>query len=340
MTRIKDIARLICVALIVCVAQIGSTQADPFTASYTDGGSWNTIYAQGFNPSVNDGGSGHVDGDDDVVSLTRFQFFKSGSVDSATNIRLAILNNYSMNLDTLTTDSPELEGLSTNVIASTTSLAEGAPITFDFDGVNLTYGSANYYAAVYVNVGAEVDGVAPLTPVLVSSLVADYVEDPPAGSGIWKPETNYGDPDPSDPIDWLLAVSNYHHTDESGTFFDSWQYYADADFIASFDTTFASGLPGDYNENGVVDAADYTTWRDAREAGLTSLPNRNPLYEGVPYEADFEFWRAHYGESLGPGSGAAAGVASHAVPEPASAVLALLGGVAACWCTRKRSRVR
>lgn len=335
MTRTHFVTTCFLVAPIICWAFAESLQANPYTASYTDGGSWNTIYAQGFNPAVNDGGSGHVDGDDDIVSLSRFQFFKSGTADSATNIRLAILNNYFTDLNTLTTASAELEGLSTNTIPDTASLAEGDPITFFFDGVNLTYSSANYYTAVYVNVGEEVDGVAPLTPVLVSSLVADYVEDPPPGSGIWKPETNYGDVDPSDPIDYYLAVSNYYHDDGASRYFDTWQYYADADFIASFDTTFAGGLPGDYNENNVVDAADYSVWRDAMTNGLTTLPNRNPLYEGVPYEADFEFWRAHFGEFL---VGAGAGVGSQAVPEPASGALACLAVAAGCWSWRKRTR--
>jgi hypothetical protein len=81
-----------------------------------------------------------------------------------------------------------------------------------------------------------------------------------------------------------------------------------------------TGLAGDYNGNDVIDAADYTTWRDAVTAGATVLLN-DPT-PGTVDESDFAYWRTHFGETLGAGSGA--GAAAAAVPEPASAVLALL----------------
>ena len=77
-------------------------------------------------------------------------------------------------------------------------------------------------------------------------------------------------------------------------------------------------LLGDYNENDVVDAADYTVWRDALTAGSTSLTN-DPT-PGAVDESDFAYWRAHFGETLGSGSGSAA---SAAVPEPSGLALAL-----------------
>ena len=68
-----------------------------------------------------------------MVHLDRFQFFKSGTADTASNIQLAIVNNFFLNLQTFTTSSPELVGLSTNTIASTASIATGDPITFNFN---------------------------------------------------------------------------------------------------------------------------------------------------------------------------------------------------------------
>jgi hypothetical protein len=89
-------------------------------------------------------------------------------------------------------------------------------------------------------------------------------------------------------------------------------------------------LLGDYNGNDVIDAADYTTWRDALTAGSTTLAN-DPT-PGVVDESDFTYWRDHFGQSLGAGAGAA----SAAVPEPTTAMLVLTG----CWAllivTRKR----
>ena len=51
-------------------------------------------------------------------------------------------------------------------------------------------------------------------------------------------------------------------------------------------------FPGDYNSNGIVDAADYTTWRDAMTAGATSLPN-DPT-PGTVDESDFLYWRGSF----------------------------------------------
>jgi hypothetical protein len=75
------------------------------------------------------------------------------------------------------------------------------------------------------------------------------------------------------------------------------------------------GVPGDYNANGTVDAADYAVWRKAL---------------GTTYTAQqYNVWRAHFGETAGSGAGANANAA---VPEPATAGLVLLGllGLACC----------
>ncbi len=79
-------------------------------------------------------------------------------------------------------------------------------------------------------------------------------------------------------------------------------------------------LPGDYNGNGKVDAADYTVWR-------------NKLGSGAFTRAHFDIWKANYG-ATSLGSGAAE---SAAVPEPAS-----VGLFAFAWAAGvlKRSRRR
>jgi hypothetical protein len=72
-------------------------------------------------------------------------------------------------------------------------------------------------------------------------------------------------------------------------------------------------VPGDFNFDGTVDAADYVEWRN----GLGTL------YTQIHYN----IWRANFGSSLGPGSGAAlpsAAPLSDAVPEPATLVLLFL----------------
>ena len=92
----------------------------------------------------------------------------------------------------------------------------------------------------------------------------------------------------------------------------------------------STGLDGDYNGNGVVDAADYTVWRDAMTAGSGFLQNDNT--PGVVDESDFQYWRAHFGDSELFGSGAGTG----AVPEPSSLVLLLFGVIATSRCRNWR----
>jgi T5SS/PEP-CTERM-associated repeat protein len=74
-----------------------------------------------------------------------------------------------------------------------------------------------------------------------------------------------------------------------------------------------SAVPGDYNDDGIVDAADYTVWRDHLGQSVT-LPNDTT--PGTVTQADYDFWKSHYGNHAGSGAGATA-----AVPEPASALL-------------------
>ncbi len=69
-------------------------------------------------------------------------------------------------------------------------------------------------------------------------------------------------------------------------------------------------LPGDFNDDGVVNAADYTVWRD----GL-----------GTEYtEADYIVWREHYGQTAGSGGGQRAAT----VPEPATWMMLICGALA------------
>jgi PEP-CTERM motif len=86
-------------------------------------------------------------------------------------------------------------------------------------------------------------------------------------------------------------------------------------------------IPGDYNQNGVVDAADYVVWRDA-EGTTNTLPN--DLIGGTIGQPQYNQWRTHFGQTAGSGAGASA---SAAVPEPATLVLLMFA--AAGWCLRQ-----
>ena len=89
-----------------------------------------------------------------------------------------------------------------------------------------------------------------------------------------------------------------------------------------------TGLPGDYNKDNVVDAADYVVWRKNNN---TSVPLPNDTTAGTS-PADYDVWRAHFGQTAG--SGLPIGSSSRvAVPEPATLVLLMLA--AAGWCLRR-----
>jgi hypothetical protein len=81
----------------------------------------------------------------------------------------------------------------------------------------------------------------------------------------------------------------------------------------------SGGVPGDYNNDGIVNAADYVLWRNGG-------PLANDPTAGVQ-PADYDFWKSRFGATSGSGSS----LDSAAVPEPASMAMLLvalvLGGV-------------
>jgi T5SS/PEP-CTERM-associated repeat protein len=78
-------------------------------------------------------------------------------------------------------------------------------------------------------------------------------------------------------------------------------------------------LAGDYNDNGIVDAADYTVWRDLQ--GGAYDPRADGDTNGVVDVLDFNIWKANFGLTAGPGGGSVSAAAS--VPEPAALLLGM-----------------
>ena len=81
----------------------------------------------------------------------------------------------------------------------------------------------------------------------------------------------------------------------------------------------SSALPGDYNRDGFVNAADYAVWRDtfgARGTDLAADGNGNDEVDA----GDYDVWRAHFGQAA-----AGSSTSSDAIPEPTAWLLMVAG---------------
>ena len=127
----------------------------------------------------------------------------------------------------------------------------------------------------------------------------------------------------------------------TGSVYSSGQAYEDGveklsgerDFVLALSsivpTPDSSGLTGDFNGDGVVDAADFTVWRDNLGAtNETSLQGGGDGLNGVD-QADYDLWQSNYG--------ATQPIDTTTVPEPAA--LTLLIGALCPWGRRAAGRI-
>jgi hypothetical protein len=79
----------------------------------------------------------------------------------------------------------------------------------------------------------------------------------------------------------------------------------------------AAATSGDYNGNGVVDAADYVIWRDTLGQAVSPGAGSDGDGDGVVDVGDYTFWRTRFGSAVG------SGLEMTVVPEPSAAALML-----------------
>jgi hypothetical protein len=346
-------------ATIIAVAWSSSAQAVTWTSSLsgtgqpafptdpgTGLGNWNAIYAQGFSAGTNTA-IGGVSANTGITSgstvyLNQFEFWRSGrtsvnddgtggTLPTPTNVQLAIVNNFFVDLSTLTTTSSALVGLSTNTIASipVSSASSGEPLTFSFNSLPITYGPASDfnpaedYAAIFVNVNGTT-----ITPVKVPAIIVNYAPDPNNPSN-YIPAHDYGDATQ----DYYNAVSNYVNGNYLATFNG---YYADADFLASFTNTLP--LHGDINNDGHFDAADITALEKALANPSSSSLSQSDLLSRGDFNGDGKLTNADLQGmlvALDSGQGSLS-----STPEPSAFVLSALAGVALLLQGRRRRNLR
>jgi T5SS/PEP-CTERM-associated repeat protein len=181
----------------------------------------------------------------------------------------------------------------------------GATLAIDIGGT----GQGTQYDFV------DVQGTASMAGILQLSLVDEFVPDADDQFVVFNTATL-----------WLGSFSNVasgqrlYMADGAGSFL---VHYGPTSIFNANQvvlTQFVPGLPGDYNDDGVVDAADYTVWRD-RSGEEDSLPNDDSPGVGPD---DYDRWKQHFGESTG-GGAVAGGADSSSVPEPLAIFLSATG---------------
>jgi hypothetical protein len=108
---------------------------------------------------------------------------------------------------------------------------------------------------------------------------------------------------------------------------------------ANFTAIVRTGGSPDYNDDGTVDAADYTVWRDTlgqMGAGLAADGNLDMVVNTL----DYNYWKANFGTVFGsPGAGAGGLGGAGIVPEP-TAVALWLGATGTVFLRPKRRLLR
>jgi len=127
-----------------------------------------------------------------------------------------------------------------------------------------------------------------------------------------------------------------------GTIFDTTRMQElDFEFLLAEDSSFftgevvfgdlpvlSEGVAGDYNGDGLVNAADYTVWRNTLGDSVPNGSGADGNNDGAITSADYDFWKSQYGS---------AGGQTATVPEPTAGMLALLGIMGSLYLRRERN---
>jgi len=84
-------------------------------------------------------------------------------------------------------------------------------------------------------------------------------------------------------------------------------------------------IVGDYNDDGSVNAADYTVWRNTVGQGSNLAADGNN--SGWIDTGDYAVWKSHFGAGSGAGAGNETRGDSHGVPEPTAVIYLITCGM-------------
>jgi hypothetical protein len=184
---------------------------------------------------------------------------------------------------------------------------EWTHVAITFSGITQT----ESFFRMYIN-GVRVDEITP-----------DEITSLPQMNGVNTAAFQVGNRGNNIADSWLGLIDDIYLFDHALT---------DAEILALIPPE-APDPPGDFNEDGLVDAADYVVYRKNVD-GTTPLPNDDGL--GTPIGPQhYDLWEAHFGE---PGGGGAGGGGNSPIPEPTSALL--MAACAAILCGGCSRRIR
>ena len=157
----------------------------------------------------------------------------------------------------------------------------------------------------------------------------DGVRDEPGGSGFQAPANldgeNLGELDPTGAGILLAAGQAYSLGTIGGRNNDLTLSFLPAgigqESRPGFVQYLNAGIQGDFNNDGRVDAADYTVWRNNMGAANESAINFNGDGNGIS-ASDYTLWKANFGMGVG---GALISNTTANVPEPNSILLVVAG---------------
>ncbi|QDU53972.1 dockerin type I domain-containing protein [Aeoliella mucimassa] len=114
-----------------------------------------------------------------------------------------------------------------------------------------------------------------------------------------------------------------------------WNDLGDTQDFTALRSWFTGSVDGDYNQDGVVDLADYTVWRD--NLGSTTNLAADGNGDNVVDAADYMYWKERFGTGFTTPAGLSSmtsAVGASQVPEPSSLLLGLLA-TTVLWRARR-----
>ena len=220
------------------------------------------------------------------------------------------------------------------------------PATFHFEG-NTWFNSTNPANSTVTLPATEIGGVYGVDPGIGPNSVIPWSFD----WGIWLVNATAAPQsfDLGTPTALLLATPNEGAELDIGLadpLIGNWTLAALSSSMIGLDAfsyaVLVEPIPGDYNQNGTVDAGDYTVWRNT--LGSSSDLRADGDNSGTITDADYNIWKANYGATRGAGASSQLtdnliGVAEPATNQLGVAMLLLLS-LASCRRTARLGSMR